>query len=365
MIHLIQAPRLVQSIGCAIGALIFGLTGMVSAGAPTDTELQINTSTQGSQHQPTMARNASGQTIVVWKQDGQKGSSPALMAQRYDPTGASVGSESILYQASTNDINRPAVAIDQHGMVLAVWEGQSTTGEGRDIFSQRFDSSNRPMGPVARVNSTTTGHQRHAAIAVGPDRQSIILWETTPENRDDTDIVGQRYGVNGIPVGNEFQVNTTTEGYQTDPVAVIDHQGNIFVVWRGETPNGRGLALYGQRYDANGKQLGREFLVNTEQTPVRMAAGMAMNDDGHIAVMWPTDNPKTSQLRLVAQYFDLARNATGVPDFTEFPWQLSYGQMVRELAWESETPALSVWARFDEATQWDIKGAWSFGNDHP
>ena len=221
------------------------------------------------------------------------------------------------------------------------------------------------MGSVARVNATTAGHQRHAAVAMGPDGQSIILWETTPDRRDDTDIFGQRYDANGAPVGNEFRLNTARAGNQTNPVAVIDHQGGLFAVWQGESPKGRGLALYGQRYDVEGNHLGPEFLLNTEQTPARMPAAMATNDDGHIAVMWPTDDPEIAPLRLVAQYYDLAGTPTVVPELTEFPWQISYGQMVRQLVWDSETPVLTVWTRFDKATQWDIKGQWIFGNDYP
>ena len=350
-------------IGCTIGALVLGLAGLTPAVEPRGTELQINTSTQGNQDQPILARNASGQTLVVWKHDGANRGSPALMAQRYDPMGDALGSESILYQASKNDINQPAVAIDQHGMGLAVWEGHSASGLDRDIFSQRFDSTNRPTGSVVRVNSTP-GDDRHAAVAMAPDGQAIILWETTSDRRDDTDIFGQRYDSNGTPVGNKFRLNTTTAGNQTNPVAVIDHQGGLFAVWQGDSPKGQGLALYGQRYDFEGNQLGREFLVNTEQTPTHMAAAMAMNDDGHIAVMWPTNDPETAQLRLVAQYYDLAGIPTVVPELTEYPWQITYGQIVEKLAWGSDTPVLTVWARFDEATQWDIKGAWTIGNDH-
>ena len=362
MIYLFHTSRSIQTIGYTLGTLFLGLTPFSLAGMPVGTEFQINESTQGSQHQPTLARNASGQTIVLWKQDGQHEHAPALVAQRYDTMGNPTGSESILHHADQNDMNRPAAAMAPNGMVLAVWEGQIEGGEGMDILSQRFGITNQPIGPVVRVNSTTAKQQRHAAVAIGQGGESIVLWESEGEGQGDTDIFGQRYDANGSPVGNEYRVNTTTAGNQKDPVATFDHQGNIFVVWQGESPSGNGAAVYGQRYDPQGNQLGSEFLVNTTQTLTRMRPAIATHDDGHVAVIWPTDDPETTQLRLVAQYYDLAGNPTVVPDLSEIPWHNTYGQVVRDLAWNSETPSLTTWASFDEASQWDIKGEWTLVN---
>lgn len=358
MAHHIHTRQYVNSISCTIGAWLLGLTGFASAGIPVGTEFQINESTQGNQHQPTLAQNANGQTMALWKQDGQNGSSSALVAQRYDATSNPIGSEAILYQADQGDVNRPAAAMYQNGLVLAVWEGQSEGGEGMDILLQRFGVTNQPIGPVIRVNSTTAGHQRHTTVAIGQGGKAIILWEGRGGDQGSTDIFGQRYDANGSPIGNEFRVNTTTAGNQTNPVAVIDQQGNIFAVWRGENQSGSGVTVYGQRYDPQGNLLGPEFLVNTAQTPARMAPAIATNDDGHVAVMWPTDESETTQLRLVAQYYDLAGNPTVVPELTEFPWQISYTHIVRKLVWGSQTPTLTVWASFDEASKWDIKARW-------
>ena len=364
MIYPFHTSRSIRTLGYTLGALFFGLTEFASAGMPVGTEFQINESTQGSQHQPTLARNASGQTMVLWKQDGQHEHLPALVAQRFDTTGNPTGSESILHQADQSDVNSPSAAMAPYGIVFAVWEGQIDGREDMDILSQRFGLINQPIGPVVRVNSTTAKHQRHPAVAIGQAGESIVLWESEGEDQGDTDIFGQRYDANSSPAGNEFRVNTTTDGNQTDPVATFDHQGNIFVVWRGESQSGNGTIVYGQRYDPQGNQLGTEFLVNSEQTPARMAPAIAMNDDGHVSVMWPTDEPETNQLRLVAQYYDLAGNPMVLPELTEFPWQISYGQIVKNLAWDSQTPSLTAWSSFDEASKWDIKGVWILTNHH-
>ena len=349
------APR-IHTMGMTLGTWLLGLTGLASAFVPVGSEFQVNSSSLGNQNQPSIAKSQNGQTLVMWK--SQDGSTSAIMGQRYDTTGNSIGSESTLHLGQDSRLNHPAGFMHADGTVMVVWEGQVEGGNRADIFGQRYDAGNNPLGPSIQVNTVAEKTQRHPAVAMHEDGSSIVLWESEVGDENDTDILGQRFNASGSPVGQAFQVNTTIAGNQTNPRIVIDHQNHIFVAWQGNGPGGEGTGLYGQRYDAMGNPVGEEFSVNSAQTPARLAPAMAMSDDGHVAVMWATEKPETTQLRLVSQYYDLGGNPTVVPDLTEFPWQISYGQIVKDLAWDSETPALTVWSSFDEVTKWNIKGEW-------
>ncbi len=360
MTHSFHTSHRVFTLSLTLGTCLLGLTSLASALVPIGLEFQVNSASLGNQDQPSVARAHNGQSLVIWK--SQNGKSHAVMGQRFDAVGHPIGRESTLYNVQGSTLNHPAGAMNAAGTVMVVWEGQGLGTHGLEILGQRYDAANNPLGRSIQVNTGVENIQRHPAVAMNEDGSAIVLWESEMAEENDTDIFGQRYDASGMPSGREFQVNTTREGNQTKPTLVIDHQNHVLAVWQGHGPGGEGTGLYGQRYDAIGNPIGDEFSVNSAQTPARLAPAMAMNNDGHVAVLWATDKPETTQLRLVSQYYDLGGNPTVVPELTEFPWQISYGQIVRELAWGSDTPVLTVWPSFDEDTKWNIKGQWTVSN---
>ncbi len=360
MTHSFHTSHRIFTLGFTLGTCLLGLTSLASALVPVGGEFQVNSSSLGNQDQSSIARAHNGQSLVIWK--SQNGKSNAIMGQRFDAASNPIGRQSTLHNVQGSRLNHPAGAMNADGTVMVVWEGQGHATYGVEILGQRYDAANNPLGRSMQVNTGAENAQRNPAVAMNEDGSAIVLWESEMTEENDTDIFGQRYDASGKPSGREFQVNTTTVGSQTKPAIVIDHQNHILAVWQGNGSDGEGTGLYGQRFDAIGNPIGEEFSVNSAQTPVRLDPAMAMNDDGHVAVMWATDNPETTQLRLVSQYYDLGGNPTVVPELTEFPWQISYGQIVRELAWDSDMPVLTVWSSFNEATKWNIKGKWTLSN---
>src|SRR5215470_2629625 len=80
------------------------------------------------------------------------------------------------------------------------------------------------------------------------------------------------------PVGNEFVVNTYTTGYQGVAKVAVDGSGGFVVVWQsGYTfsngPDGSYSSIGGRRFAAGGAPQGNEFVVNSyTQGPQRFAA---------------------------------------------------------------------------------------------
>src|SRR6188508_215988 len=69
------------------------------------------------------------------------------------------------------------------------------------------------------------------------------------------------------PAGAEFQVNTYSTGNQQGPDVGTDAAGNFVVIWTGAgDQDTSGTGVFGQRFSADGSQLGGEFQVNTYTT---------------------------------------------------------------------------------------------------
>jgi hypothetical protein len=81
-----------------------------------------------------------------------------------------------------------------------------------------------------------------------------VVW-----HRSSSEIYGQRYDSAGSPVGEEFQVNSYTPTLHQRAAIAADATGNFTVVWQSDVQDGDLVGIFGQRYDAAGRQsvLGR------------------------------------------------------------------------------------------------------------
>jgi len=153
------------------------------------------------------------------------------------------------------------------------------------------------LGPEFRVNTTIADDQRGPAIAMAPDGDFVVAWESCPVDvdglivREGCDILAQRFDAAGAPQGGEFLVNTTTGQAQILPEVAMDSEGYFVVVWWGYGPGG-GYGIFGQRFDAAGVPLGPEFQVNTTETPTAQPS-VAMDADGDFVVAWAASGSST------------------------------------------------------------------------
>ena len=105
-----------------------------------------------------------------------------------------------------------------------------------------------PVGEQFQVNTYTTSWQAWASVAGNQNGDFVVVWTSYGAAGTDTSgesVQGQRYDAAGFPVGDEFQVNTYTTGWQisnSGSLAVGDN-GDFVVVWESDGSNpGTGVA---------------------------------------------------------------------------------------------------------------------------
>ncbi|MGB5575677.1 MAG: hypothetical protein WBO69_20085 [Thermoanaerobaculia bacterium] len=119
-----------------------------------------------------------------------------------------------------------------------------------------------PIGEEFQVNSYTTSWQVYPAVAVEPQGDFVVVWMSDGSYGTDTSgysIQAQRYGANGAPVGGEFQVNAYTTNFQGTPAVAVEPQGDFVVVWESDGSYGTDTSsssIQGQLYGANGATRG-------------------------------------------------------------------------------------------------------------
>jgi hypothetical protein len=88
----------------------------------------------------------------------------------------------------------------------------------------------------------------------------------------------------GIPYGEEFQINTTTHDNQYNPTAACLTNGDFVVCWRGQDSDSYGI--FGQRFNSSCEKLGVEFLINSDENLTQMQPFVSKLNNGRFVVCW-------------------------------------------------------------------------------
>ena len=266
-------------------------------GAPLGAQFQVNTYTTGNQWFPAVASDSSGRFVVVWGSQGSAGTDTdgwSVQGQRFASNGAPLGAQFQVNTYTTSTQYDPFVASDATGRFVVVWEGDGSAGSDTSyssIHGQRYDSSGTPVGSEFQVNTYTTSYQRFPSVASDPAGDFVVVWQSygSSGDTDDFSVQGQRYSSSGGALGGQFQVNGYTTGYQGLPSVASDALGNFVVVWESFGSAGTDTdrkSIQGQRYAANGAQIGGQFQVDSYTTSIQAGASVATDAAGDFVVVW-------------------------------------------------------------------------------
>ena len=123
------------------------------------------------------------------------------------------------------------------------------------------------------------------------------MWQSKPSPNSSLDhdisdwgVYGRIYHANGTAAGDEFLINSNTEGDQSVPaVAALDD--GFVVVWHSATGNS-GFGIFGQRFENDGEKDGSEFLVNTTTGGhgyLPEVSALQRANAGEFVVSWASD----------------------------------------------------------------------------
>jgi hypothetical protein len=176
----------------------------------------------------------------------------------------------------------------------------------------------QPLGPEIVVNTYSSSHQHHPAVAVDGYGNAIIVWMSNGQDGDGYGVYGQRYGVGLAPIGSEFRVHTTTQTHQWYPAVSANARGIFVVSWASEhkfPPYYYEMEhIFFQRYDAPGTPLGGETVVSEAfmGTPVLSRSCIALSDAGSFEIFYIVPNLFPGQIdAVVSQGFDDEGNPIG------------------------------------------------------
>jgi hypothetical protein len=201
---------------------------------------------------------------------------------------------------------RQSVAADQLGNFVVVWT--SDHGGTADVWGRRFKSTGVPLGDEFQINTFTVDAQASPVIAMSPKGDFVIAWQSNLQDGDNYGVFAQRYVADGTRRGGEFQVNQTTRFVQSEQSIAIDSQGCIVIAWQSYVDDGytnyQG-EIYARRYDASGQPLGGEFHVNANLNGRQHSPQVAMDGSGNAVIVWGSLNKNGNGFDVCCRRFDV------------------------------------------------------------
>ncbi len=279
-------------------------------GAPTSAELPVNAVTTDSQDAPSVARDAAGNFVVLWRDWTAEGGSNGIgiRGRRFTAAGAGATEFSVNSHLPGNQ-EFPDVAQRADGSFVAAWRGVGP-GSVQGAWFRRYDAAGTPQGTETLV---AVGGQS-PSVALNPLTGGfVIAWNFY--DGTDNDVYAQRYDNVGNPLGAVLNVNTSTSGDQFAPTVASDADGDFVVTFVGEG-QGDTMGVLGRLFSAAGSPVGNEFWVNATVANDQFSPSAAFDDSGGFLVIWThTESPSPLRWRTYAAYFSPLAVRFGLSDY--------------------------------------------------
>ena len=247
---------------------------------------------------PRVAALPASRVVVVWVNDSSEGtddSGSSIQARLFTIDGAALGPRFQVNTTTLGDQSMPDVAAAPDGRFVVVWESESSAGtdqSGISIQRRRFDADGLPVGNDEQVNTYTDSDQRLPRVACAGDGSFVIVWDSDGSSGDDgssLSVQARLFEADGTPAGSDVQVNTYTDSTQSAPSVAMMNSGGFEVVWTSDGSPGdddSSRSIQRQAFAADGGRLGQQLQVNTLIELDQWAPDIAMNADGDFVVVW-------------------------------------------------------------------------------
>lgn len=198
--------------------------------------------------------------------------------------------------------------------VATIFANQSLGGTQHPISSVALRGGQIHFAET-RVNTFTASAQDHAAIALCPNGDTVVVWDSRRQQGGTYGIYMQRFQGNGSRIGGETQVNLHTDNMQINPAVAVDRMGNVWIAWESYEQDGSGAAIIARRFTADGFVGSHEWLINDVVEGHQSDVVVACDGKGHATFAWTTPAIGEQPRRVVYRRFE----RDGTPLCREMP----------------------------------------------
>ncbi|TVT50032.1 MAG: DUF4347 domain-containing protein [Denitromonas halophila] len=256
---------------------LFDLNGTALTGSS-----RVNASyTAGDQNNASVDMTVNGEFVVTWDGAGS-GDSSGVFAQRFDKLGGRVGGVLQVNQTTADSQSSPDVAIGQNGQFVVAWQDESS---GKRIFARQFSAAG-VGGSEFLVQTRLTGSANSPTVGMAADGSYTIAWAESNADGNNYGILMRRFNSAGTALGNDEQVNLTSNNRQDEPDIAMLTSGDFVITWASQSQDGNNEGVFLRAFTDSGVAASGELAVNQYTSGSQDHPAIAMNNAGELVVTW-------------------------------------------------------------------------------
>jgi hypothetical protein len=302
-----QKSRLVCLFAVLACLLVVPLCSAAPNPQVVGSEIKVNTNNDSLLHNPAVAFDASGRSMVVWENDLL-----GIRGRLYDASGNALGSELALVAnaawsalpgtAPVTFHRDPAITFLPSGDFLLAWAEEKGSLEwtiffeslqiqSREIVVQRFSVSGQPTARSFTLSSGGAGLKSRPRLATRPAGDVAAAWmsqvgpSATPAG--EIGVFTRLVAATGRPVGTQTQVDTIAGSTGSTPALAAEADSSYLVAWESQKGSDNfNTAVAGRVFDASGAAIGAPFAITSGTTGPQRRPSVATNRQGSYLVAW-------------------------------------------------------------------------------
>ncbi|MDR5653758.1 calcium-binding protein [Ruixingdingia sedimenti] len=138
---------------------------------------------------------------------------------------------------------------------MVTWYGNTSDGQGYDIFVQGFDAAGVAAGSPTRLQGMAGNLGDYSPQVIGRAGGGfVITWLGYTSDGQGTDIIVQGFDAAGVATGGPTRLQGMAGGLvDYNPRITALAGGGFVVTWESDTSDGQGTDIFIQRFDADGR----------------------------------------------------------------------------------------------------------------
>jgi Ca2+-binding RTX toxin-like protein len=261
-------------------------------GAPRGVEFRVEPFTglsfaDTNQRDPLVTGLSNGGFVVGWWGIGPDGDAE-VYARLFDIDGAEIGTAILANSNIDNTQRLSSITGLSNGGFVITWDSGNQDGDNTGVFGQAFDPNGAKIGAEFQANTFTVGAQELSSVQALADGGFLVVWQSFRQGGAvaDMDIYAQRYSSDGATFGAELLINTNTNLRQDNAKVTSLDDGGFVVVWQSFQQDGSAYGIFARRFDADGIPISDEFQVNSYTVNNQEMPGISALLNGGFVISW-------------------------------------------------------------------------------
>lgn len=214
-------------------------------GDPTSAEIAVNQSEGFFRARPAVAMDALGNLVVAWEAE-LVGELHDIYARLFDADGAPLTGEFRVNATVAGEQKVPDVARQGSGEFLVVWESFGQDGDQTGVYGQRYTALGAASGPEFRVNLGTVDSQLEPSVGLAADGTAVVAFRDVSIG-----VLGRVFAADGSTFGGDFRISEPSPLDRGHPSIAVAGDADFVVAWESDGQDGSGFGIRARLFAGN------------------------------------------------------------------------------------------------------------------